>query len=537
MMDEPLLVNGIDNIGNTCYLNSALQCIANIGPFVAAFRRIVTLRPHVAGRVETESSGYRNRLIQTFTQVLKELEQSETSVRPRDLLRYAGELNPTFQSFQQADAPEFMLTLLSSIDDELHSKVVIQQLVDEHPELKSEEPYKTLLEVEKERNDREKIVAVRNKKPIPAAQKVYLFRSVVTDFFQGIMQSTTTCPNCKALSHNAEPFITLELYIPTKKVTPPAKASPGLLSRFCSTVSSVVTAPLSYMIGEDESECVHLMECFASHCAEENMTGGNKITCDHCGDSVLARRTLTFVHLPEVLIVHLKRFRHGYWSRKIKRFVECPLEIDLAPHVAALGGSAPSDDSQAGHTTYQLDSVVNHHGEMGGGHYTAYVSKMLKPGDPHEWILCNDDRIGKAREAVVLDSEVYVAVYRRKISKERSAGLNMTTTVEAARKILTRSVPIVGSLGGRFISVSWLVRAAWHSEPGPITNKACYCDEKRPHNHGKVTEAYVEVSPEEWDMFHSKYGGGPIVDLQEFEKMVVGEMGTRPAGQSQEDLE
>ena len=68
---------------------------------------------------------------------------------------------------------------------------------------------------------------------------------------------------------------------------------------------------------------------------------------------------MSIVRLPEVLCIHLKRFRFDtYLSTKISRHIAFPLtDLDLSPHVKK------EVDSCCG---YDLNAVVTHYGGAGG---------------------------------------------------------------------------------------------------------------------------------------------------------------------------
>ena len=55
---------------------------------------------------------------------------------------------------------------------------------------------------------------------------------------------------------------------------------------------------------------------------------------------------------------------------------------------------------------YDLFAVVNHSGNLGGGHYTAFV---LRQG---QWYLFNDSQVQTVRESQVQSSSAYILFYR-----------------------------------------------------------------------------------------------------------------------------
>lgn len=78
---------------------------------------------------------------------------------------------------------------------------------------------------------------------------------------------------------------------------------------------------------------------------------------------------------PCVLTIQLKRFEQylyfGYQSvRKIRGHVDFPFELDIAPFCSKNGQRVSSDQKKV---LYSLYGIISHSGDLGGGHYIAYV--------------------------------------------------------------------------------------------------------------------------------------------------------------------
>lgn len=88
--------------------------------------------------------------------------------------------------------------------------------------------------------------------------------------------------------------------------------------------------------------------------------------CPNCKKHQQACKKLDLWRLPEVLIIHLKRFSYSRFSNnKLEMFVDFPIhELELSRYLACKS-KEPSK--------YRLYAVSNHYGNMGGGHYTAYI--------------------------------------------------------------------------------------------------------------------------------------------------------------------
>lgn len=98
--------------------------------------------------------------------------------------------------------------------------------------------------------------------------------------------------------------------------------------------------------------------------------------CPHCDALQRGTVKLSLWTLPDILIIHLKRFwQVGDQRNKLSTLVKFPLcGLDMGPHVAPrpLTGPWPSWERPAcpPDSLYDLYAVCNHHGSLQGGHYT-----------------------------------------------------------------------------------------------------------------------------------------------------------------------
>jgi ubiquitin carboxyl-terminal hydrolase 20/33 len=107
------------------------------------------------------------------------------------------------------------------------------------------------------------------------------------------------------------------------------------------------------------------------------------------------------LQLPEVLCIHLKRFRHELmFSSKISSAVSFPLKgLDMRPYLHT--------DCVSKVTTYELFSVICHYGTAGGGHYISYA---LNGG---QWYEFDDQYVTRVPPEKVQSCEAYVLFYRK----------------------------------------------------------------------------------------------------------------------------
>jgi ubiquitin carboxyl-terminal hydrolase 4/11/15 len=120
---------------------------------------------------------------------------------------------------------------------------------------------------------------------------------------------------------------------------------------------------------------ISLDECFDETGKREVLSEDNAWYCNRCKEMRLAAKTLEIWTLPDILVVHLKRFGGARGSRdKIDVHVDYPIrELDMSDRVGL------KEDGKS--YVYDLFAVDNHYGGLGGGHYTA----MAKNFNDDQW--------------------------------------------------------------------------------------------------------------------------------------------------------
>lgn len=141
----------------------------------------------------------------------------------------------------------------------------------------------------------------------------------------------------------------------------------------------------------EDGEC-SVQSCLNNFTAVELMTGNNKVGCESCtkringedpkAKTVYTNATKQFLisSPPAVLILHLKRFQLGMRCifRKLTIPVSFPMILDIAPFCGSKVKNLPNIDRKQKKLLYALYGVVEHSGNMYGGHYTAYVKVRPK---------------------------------------------------------------------------------------------------------------------------------------------------------------
>ncbi|KAJ2389508.1 hypothetical protein H4S02_002331 [Coemansia sp. RSA 2611] len=159
---------------------------------------------------------------------------------------------------------------------------------------------------------------------------------------------------------------------------------------------------------------ITMEECLAEFTRAEKLGEDDLWFCGKCKEHQQATKKFDLWRVPEILVVHLKRFQHSRaWRDKIDAYVDFPLEgLDLTQSVAGPNG---------GELVYDLHSVCNHYGGLGGGHYTAYA---LNPED-QRWYDFNDMSVSEVYESEsVKTAAAYMLFYRLRPSSASALAEN-----------------------------------------------------------------------------------------------------------------
>ncbi|XP_078178002.1 ubiquitin carboxyl-terminal hydrolase 8-like isoform X2 [Carex rostrata] len=158
-------------------------------------------------------------------------------------------------------------------------------------------------------------------------------------------------------------------------------------------------------------EPVSLYSCLDAFLSEEPLGPDDMWYCPSCKEHRQANKKLDLWRLPEVLIIHLKRFSYNrFMKHKLDTTVEFPIhDLDLSGHISHKPQTATEGEIKQLSMHYRLYAVSNHYGSMGGGHYTAQVFHECG----NKWYNFDDSRVSQISEESIKTSAAYVLFYRR----------------------------------------------------------------------------------------------------------------------------
>ncbi|XP_061570801.1 ubl carboxyl-terminal hydrolase 18-like isoform X2 [Cololabis saira] len=186
----------------------------------------------------------------------------------------------------------------------------------------------------------------------------------------------------------------------------------------CSSIqtrkSHMLSLPLH--IREDDNT---LEDCVKSFFEDQDLRGINNCFCKGCGKKMPSRQGIKLCALPDILCIHLKRFRNSRgFIRKLNSRVTFPENFDPSE---ILKEAFSTDFAQSG-CTYTLYAVVVHCGSAESGHYTAYVRDRADKC----WYYADDSHVQKASWGQVQTifggpnsrGTAYMLMYRRHLTQE-----------------------------------------------------------------------------------------------------------------------
>ena len=124
----------------------------------------------------------------------------------------------------------------------------------------------------------------------------------------------------------------------------------------------------------------NIQDSLATFVEGELMDGDNKVECELCNTKKAAIRRTCFGTLPNLLMLHLKRFDLDYTTFetvKLNNRCSFPLELNMKPYTKAGLASddedAMVDDDDDDEYMYELKGVLVHSGVAQGGHYYSFI--------------------------------------------------------------------------------------------------------------------------------------------------------------------
>jgi len=382
---EEDLKPGLFNSGNTCFINSTLQCLS-VSPFINQFIKkyanedsimIKCINKYGLGKLKipdipefikkilTEHEKYNiqidefnilNKIAKNtgdifiyicFKEIMQVLQQKQTTIlNCKTFLLVAKEISQSsgFQHLftgEQNDPHEFMAFLLDKIHNakSCHVNIEIPPNIDDIYKVKYLEHFKARYQ-----ND---------------------FSLFVKNLYYYIL-NIVECNSCKHQSIEVSPSDIICVPLP----------------------DSWLQTPIIKL-----EDCIHQLfnvEDISYKCEKCNNTNNNK----------LDKKILT---KPKTLIIKLKRYTQYNGNLvKVNKMIQYPEILDISSYYCG-----------SGLNKFKLYGVINHIGSLGGGHYYSYVRDFKENDEFGDiWYLCNDSNTRKMQHIEVMNSvNAYILFY------------------------------------------------------------------------------------------------------------------------------
>ncbi len=238
---------GFTNLGNTCYMNAALQCLCHL--------------PQLNLDCPDFIKDIKKRSNKSDVSVMKHLlnlqhavwEEGNKVVSTKGVLesfiKQCNKSNVYFESFQQNDTNDFLNTYMDFLHESIKRTVNI-----------------SITGTPKNNYDRLKLKSIETWKNFFENSYSY----IIVKFYSQLL-TLTTCPNCDYYTSNHEPILSITLSLRDNYKT--------------------------------------LYDCLNEFTDKETLDIENKWTCDKCKCKVQPKKEIKFWNLSDVLIFSIKTFR------------------------------------------------------------------------------------------------------------------------------------------------------------------------------------------------------------------------------------
>jgi len=351
-------VFGLENFGNTCYCNSVLQALYYCKPLrEKCIEESLSRDPH-------EEDDMLSCLCDLFHTISTQKRRCGVYPPRRFIAKLRAE-NEVFNNQMHQDAHELLNYLLNEMADILekrHKKedggVSTSSDKGASPDLKGRFAATVTRGTPRNENEEDEKGRGEDLEVKPGGSEdncsedlKYVCKTWIHSMFEGILTNETRCLACDTVTSRHESFLDLSLEI------------------------------------EQNSSVADCMQNFS---AIESMRADNKFFCDTCCSLQEAHKRMRIKRLPNVLALHLKRFKYIEQLQRFKKLsyrIAFPMELTV-PDVIV-------DAKDAGRK-YRLFAVIVHAGSgPNHGHYVALVRTH------QHWLCFDDDAVDVVDEAQI----------------------------------------------------------------------------------------------------------------------------------------
>ena len=390
------MVLGLDNLHNTCYFNSVIQCLIQIDPltnYLLQHSKDISAAPaHVHVTAESSVKQKEENLAFTYIAFLQSItnhnnddtntdtitvtnnnhgnkqnnKNKVTSISPWKLLQSVKHTLAMFDNFHQHDPHEFCSFFIQALHEQLNrqKKSKTNSFNNNNNTTNNEDTTTTTTTTNNNNNNNTSSLQMSIQ-----YWKQYLHQndSIIVDHMQGLLQNYIHCPQCSYSSVSFDMYTILSLPIPSS------------------------------------SSSISIQDCLATFNQSHTLDDSNTWFCTNCKQCVNAKKGTRIWTLPNIFIIHLQRFDSGLMKNhahvpildtlNLESFVHGPTKKDTTTTTTNNNNNNNENDAHL----YKLIGVCHHEGKsVHSGHYTANVRNYKND----QWYHCNDGLVEEGNNTI-----------------------------------------------------------------------------------------------------------------------------------------
>jgi ubiquitin C-terminal hydrolase len=360
-------LSGLLNLGNTCYINTILQCLSHTNLFTNEIlndnKYLKIIEQNINNNNFKLLQKKENSLFINYYIIIKLLWNNCSIINPSNFCSLIFKLSNDLKRHQQGDAGEFFDFIINRIDEELSYQIDIN---------KNNQNTNNIDSILKKRIDK----SINYYTSCLKQNDIYVFSFIKQNFY-GLKNTKVLCSECKTITESFEMFLSLQLHI------------------------------------EDEIDTISITDCLKNYIKKNILKNENSFYCKKCDK--LVNRCYTWMKLwntPNIMVIQLSRFiNNNDITKKINNPVNINININIKTYIDSKYAKYLENNNTC--FEYSLYASCCHTGSLNSGHYFAiinYNDNWYKIDDNNVYLLNDILSVYK-----LLNKYSYILFYKKNI--------------------------------------------------------------------------------------------------------------------------